>query len=277
VKALILGVLGQDGSYLAEQLLADGHEVHGVVRRSNVVSPVPLVWADLLDQDSLERVLLEVEPDVVFNLAAVTSPGGAWGNPQPPLLADVTGLGVLRLLDAMVSSAPDARLVHASSSSIYDLARYGVYGAAKAFAHEAVVGYRDTLHCSNAVLFSHTSPRQDPRFLARRICTTLASGERLNLTDVESRRDWGHARDYMKAFRAIADLPPGDYQIRTGETHSVRELVDVALDTACRGWDVVTTDPTVKVPDEIVGDHPIVPGWKPDTAFEDMVRELVHA
>lgn len=277
MRALILGVLGQDGSYLAERLIADGHEVYGAVRRANVTSPANLVWADLLDQDSLERALLEVEPDVVFNLAAVTSPGGAWGSVQPPLLADVTGTGVLRLLDAMVKCAPGARLVHASSSAIYDLPRYGVYGAAKQFAHECVAGYRGELHCSNAVLFSHTSPRQDPRFLARRICSTLADGRPLALTDVESRRDWGHARDYMMAFRAVADLEPGDYQIRTGQPHRVRDLVDVALDVLGLTWDVVTTDPDARVPDEVVGEHPVVPGWKPETSFEDMVRELVHA
>ena len=282
MRALITGVLGQDGSYLTEQLLAEGHEVYGIVRRSNVTSRAQLLWGDLLDQDSLERALLQVEPDVVFNLAAVTSPGGSWGAGQPPLLADVTGLGVARLLAAMESCSPDARLVHASSSAIYDLPRYGPYGTAKLFAHESVVGYRKVLRCSNAVLFSHTSPRQDPRFLARRIATTvarIAAGleTELVLTDVDSRRDWGYAPDYMKALRMLADLEPGDYQIRTGETHSVRDMVQVALDAAGLGWDVVKTDPNVRVPDEVAGDHPVVPGWKPETSFGDMVRELVHA
>lgn len=279
MRALILGVLGQDGSYLAEQLLADGHEVHGAIRRygHDVRSPAQLRWADLLDQGSLDQILVDVEPDVVFNLAAVTSPGAGWGTPQPPLLADVTGVGVLRLLDAMVAYAPEATLVHASTSAIYDLPRYGPYGAAKQFAHEAVVGYRQVLRCSNAVLFSHTSPRQDPRFLARRICTTLARGERLKLTDVESRRDWGYAPDYMRAFRAIADLEPGDYQIRTGETHSVRELVDVALNALGLSWDVVDHGGE-QIPDEVSpGTHPVVPGWKPETSFENWVRELCHA
>lgn len=284
MRALILGVLGQDGSYLAEQLLADGHEVHGAVRRSNITSPATLVWADLLDSDSLERALLQVEPDVVFNLAAVTSPGGAWGTGQPPLLADATGLGVLRLLDAMLGCTPEAKLVHASSSAIYDPARYGVYGAAKRFAHECVVGYRGVLHCSNAVLFSHTSPRQDPRFLARRICSTLrriadGSDEKLTLGDVDSRRDWGYAPDYARALAAIADQPAGDYQICTGETRSVRDLVEVALAAVGLSWDVVHVDPDApRVPDEINPEaHPVVPGWTPRTSFEDMVRELVHA
>jgi len=139
MRALILGVLGQDGSYLAEQLAAEGHVVWGMSRR-RAKTTVPTVTGDLMDQDSLERAIAQVRPDVVFNLAAVTSPGGGWGAPQPPLLADVTGVGVLRLLDAMLKCAPDARLVHASSSAIYDHPRYGVYGAAKRFAHDAVVG-----------------------------------------------------------------------------------------------------------------------------------------
>lgn len=284
MRALILGVLGQDGSYLAEQLLAEGHEVHGAVRRSNVTSPTKLVWVDLLDQDSLERALLQIEPDVVFNLAAITSPGGTWGTGQPPLLADVTGVGVVHLLDAMVDCAPEAKLVHASSSAIYDPHRYGLYGVAKLFAHECVVGYRGELHASNAVLFSHTSPRQDPRFLARRICSTLrriadGSGEKLVLGDVESRRDWGSAHDYARALAAVAEAPAGDYQICTGATHSVRDLVEVALAAVGLSWDVVHIDPDApRVPDEVnPGTHPVVPGWKPDTAFEDMVRELAHA
>lgn len=283
MKALILGVLGQDGSYLAEQLLADGHEVHGAVRRSRVTSPAQLVWADLLDPDSLERALLQIEPDVVFNLAAVTSPGGTWATPQPPLLADVTGVGVLRLLDAMLTCTPEAKLVHASSSAIYDVARYGVYGAAKMFAHDCVVGYRSGLHCSNAILFSHTSPRQDPRFLARRICSTLrriadGSGEQLVLGDVDSRRDWGYAPDYTRALAAIAELPPGDYVVATGQTHSVRDLAEVALDALGLSWDVVYIDPdAARVPDEVAPTHETVPGWTPQTSFEDMVRELGHA
>lgn len=279
MRALITGVTGQDGSYLAEQLLADGHEVYGLVRRTNAQTPCRQVVGDLLDQDSLDRAVSEVSPDVVFNLAAVTAPGGGWGTAQPPLLTTVTGLGVLRLLDAMVKYAPESMLVHASSSAIYDLPRYGPYGAAKLFAHEAVVGYRNVLRCSNAVLFSHTSPRQDPRFLARRICAdaklrAAGSPSELVLTDVWSRRDWGYAPDYMRAFRAIADLEPGDYQICTGETHSVRDLVEVALEAAGIEWEIGDT-PRV-VPDEInPGTHPVVPGWKPETSFEDMVRELV--
>ncbi len=256
MKALILGIAGQDGSYLAEQLTAAGHLVCGMTRRPST-SPT-LIQGDLLDQGSLENALLWSQPDVVFNLAAVTAPGGAWGTVQPPLLADVTGMGVVRLLDAMVAVAPHARLVHASSSAIYDPHRYGLYGAAKVFAHQAVQGYRARLHCSNAILFSHTSPRQDGRFLAPRICSTLkrikaGSDEKLVLGDVESRRDWGYAPDYMTVLTAIAeDAPPGDYPVATGIQHSVRELVETALKHLDLGWDdVVRIDRSApRVPDE---------------------------
>ena len=292
MRALILGVTGQDGSYLAEQLLAAGHEVFGMVRRFNLEpSPVRLVAGDLLDQDSIERALTRVRPDEVYNLAAVTSPGGTWGTPQPPLLADTTGLGVIRLMDAMLKCAPEARLVHASSSAIYDPHRYGLYGVAKLFAHQAVIGYRGVLQCSNAVLFSHTSPRQDPRFLARRITSTVAriaagSPEHLVLGDVESRRDWGYAPDYVQALPLIARHGPGDYVIATGRTHSVRELTQAALQAAGLDWDrVVQIDPAApRIPDEIHPDsqdgrlatsHAL--GWKPQTSFTDMIDQMVRA
>lgn len=290
MRALITGVSGQDGSYLAEQLLADGHEVFGLTRRARAQSPAQLLLGDLLDQDSLEAALRECVPDVVFNLAAVTAPGQGWGTPQPPLLAEVTGLGVLRLLDAMVACAPEARLVHASSSAIYDLPRYGLYGIAKQFAHQAVRGYRGRLHASNAVLFSHTSPRQDPRFLARRICSTIAriaagSGERLVLGDVSSRRTWGFAPDYMRALPLIAGRDvPGDWVISTDVSHSVRDLTDTALRVAGLDWDeVVTVDRKApRVPDEVLDQDGWLAtartlGWKPETTFEDTVRELVLA
>lgn len=272
MRALILGITGQDGSYLAEHLLEDGHDVTGLVRR-RFDSPLRLVVGDLLDQSSLEAALRAVKPDVVFNLAAVTAPGQGWGVAQPPLLADVTGVGAIRLLDAMVKCAPNAKLVHASSSAILDPERYGLYGAAKRLAHDCVVGYRSRLWCSNAVLFSHTSPRQDPRFLIRRICSNLARGERIQLTDVSSRRDWGWSPDYVKALVAITEQEPGDWTVATGETHAVRDIVNLALKATGRSWDLVDVAPKW-VPNELRPQHPVVPGWKPETSFEDMVRVL---
>lgn len=287
MRALILGVSGQDGSYLAEQLTAAGHEVTGLVRR-RYESTIPLVLGDLLDQDSLEAALRKTDPDVVFNLAAVTAPGQGWGVPQPPLLAEVTGLGVVRLLEAMVRRVPEARLVHASSSAIYDQARYGLYGISKTFAHQAVQGYRAQLHCSNAVLFSHTSPRQDPRFLAPRICATIAriaagSHERLVLGDVESRRSWGYAPEYMQALARIAEHDsPGDFVVATEVAHSVRELTEAALAVAGLTWDeAIAVDPAApRVPHEIFDQDgrratAAALGWKAQVGLDELVRLML--
>lgn len=287
MKALILGVSGQDGSYLAEQLCAEGHDVTGLVRR-RLQAPYPLILGDLLDQDSLEAALLKCKPDVVYNLAAVTAPGQGWGTPQPPLLAQTTGLGVVHLLEAMVRCTPNSRLVHASSSAIYDHGRYGLYGIAKTFAHEAVRGYRHQLHASNAVLFSHTSPRQDPRFLAPRICATISriaagSAERLMLGDVESRRDWGYAPDYMRALPLIAQRDtPGDWVIATGRSHSVRDLTEAALKVAGLTWDeAVGIDPGApQVPNEIIDQDGRLAtaaalGWKPEIGLGELVTLML--
>lgn len=289
MKALILGVAGQDGSYLAEQLLDEGTEVVGLARRASATSPIPLILGDLLDQDSLERALALVQPDEIYNLAAVTAPGSAWGDPQPPLLGDVTGLGVVRLLDAMLKTCPGAHLVHASSSAIRDPHRYGLYGAAKALAHQAVQGYSTKLHCSNAILYSHTSPRQDRRFLVPRICSTIAriangSPEHLVLGDVDSRRDWGWAPDHCRVLPLIARRThPGDVVVATGEHHSVRDIVEIALRVAGLDWDrVVRIDRTLpQVPHER---HPRqLPGWPPPVKpesrmpLEEIVKHLMAA
>lgn len=287
MRTLILGVNGQDGSYLAEHLAADGHEVHGMSRRPRpALAGVRLHLGDLLDQASVEAVLRAARPDEVYNLAAVTAPGGAWGTVQPPLLADVTAVGVVRLLDAVLRVVPHARVVHASSSAIYDPHRYGLYGISKRFAHDAVVGYRGRVHCSNAVLYSHTSPRQDPRFLAPTICARLAAirggaGGRLVLTDILGRRDWGHAQDFVRALPLIArHETPGDYPVATGRSRTVREFVDAALAALGLAWDTAVE----------VAQGPVAPaetrpdvtalralGWRPATPFGEMVRDMVEA
>jgi GDPmannose 4,6-dehydratase len=284
VKALITGVTGQTGYYLAEQLLDSGVEVAGMLRRPGAFPlGIQLVAGDLLDQDSLERALRQAHPDVVYNLAAVTSPGGSWGTPQPPLLAETTGLGVVRLLDAMLKACPDARLVHASSSAIFDPHRYGLYGIAKKFAHDAVVGYRGRLHCSNAVLYSHTSPRQDPRFLAPTIAATVTRagrGERvrLTLTDIKGERDWGWAPDVARALPVIAAAEPGDYTVATGRTHAVWELVEAALDVYGLDWDAVVDvrQGPVAPPETPADTEPLrALGWEPEMSFRQMVRAMV--
>ncbi len=299
MKALILGCLGQDGSYLAEQLVDAGHKVWGMIRprsysRLGWIAPLvadqrmSLVEGDLLDQASLEKALQYIDPDEVYNLAAVTAPGAAWGCPQPPLLADVTAMGVLHLLEAMRLRAPSARLVHASSSAIYDPGRYGLYGAAKLFAHELVVGYRTGvgLHASNAVLFSHTSPRQSPTFLARAVTETVARiaaglDTQLVLSNVDNRRDWGYAPDYTRALALMAEQKvPGDYVITTGRRHSVRELAEVALAAAGLDWTAVKVTNMPAQPAEVwkSANHTRFElGWEPHTTFEEMIQLMVAA
>lgn len=287
MRALVTGALGQDGHYLTAQLAAAGVKTYGMTRRPHPDPPgVRLIHGDLLDQSSLEAVLREVRPDRVYHLAAVTSPGCGWGCPQPPLLAETTGVGTVRLLEAMVRCASDARLVNASSSAIYDPHRYGLYGVAKVFAHEAVIGYRARLHASNAVLYSHTSPRQDHRFLAATICSTLAriaygSPERLVLTDLAGDRDWSHAADIVRALPLIADRDaPGDHDVASGEIHSVADFVGVALGVVGLDWDrAVELRPGPQTPPER---PPALPGvrtlgWKPAVPFADLVESLMHA
>jgi GDPmannose 4,6-dehydratase len=286
MRALILGITGQDGYYLAEQLLAAGHDVFGVVRRPKAWPlGATLLGGDLLDQQSLERALFEAEPDEVYGLAAVTSPGGSWGRPNPPDLVPVTATGVVNLLSAVSAAAPAARVVHASSSAIYDPHRYGLYGVAKRFAHDAVIGYRaQGLHVSNAVLYSHTSPRQDPRFLAPTICRKLrdirdGGTEKLVLTDTLGRRDWGHAGDYVQALPLIARHDtPGDYDVATGRPRSVGEFTDVALAALGLSWrQAVDVVQGIPAPAERPADTgPLRElGWKPATTFEETVREMV--
>lgn len=279
MRALILGVSGQDGSYLAEHLLTGGHTVFGVTRRAPPVIPgVRYVRADLRDQWSLERALLETEPDEIYNLAAVTAPGGRWGAPEPADLADVTAVGVQRLLAAVLVAAPTARVVHASSSAIHDPHRYGLYGAAKRFAHDVVIGYRGRLHVSNAVLYSHTSPRQDPRFVAPTIARTIAGGGTFVLTEVGEGRDWGWASDFARALPLIARAEPSDYEVATGDRHTVAEFVQAACDVAGRTWnEAVDVRPATVAPAERPADITAVTalGWKPEVTFTDLVKRMV--
>jgi GDPmannose 4,6-dehydratase len=287
MRAFITGVTGQDGSYLAEQLASDGHEVFGLVRRHRPApGRVRFLVGDMLDQPSLEAALHVARPDEVYNLAAVTAPGGGWGSPQPPLLADVTAVGVVRLLQAVARVCPAAAVVHASSSAVFDPHRYGLYGIAKRFAHDAVIGWRKELRCSNAVLYSHTSPRQDSRFLAPTIAATVArirrgSPERLVLTDSKGARDWGYAPDYTRALQLIARARgAGDYTVATGKAHAVWEFVEAALDTVGLDWDAaVDVQQGPVAPDEAPAFiEPLQAlGWQPSVRFEQMVRLMVEA
>jgi GDPmannose 4,6-dehydratase len=284
VRALITGVCGQDGSYLAKHLLSLGYDVTGVVRAAprRVISGVRYVHADLLDERSLMVALYQVDPHEVYNLAAVTAPGGRWGTTQPAMLAEVTAVGVVRLLDACLHAAPNAKIVHASSSAIHDPHRYGLYGIAKRFAHDAAVGYRDRLHVSNAVLYSHTSPRQDPRFVAPTIARTLrdfpTTGRPFVLTELGAPRDWGWAPDFVKALPLIARAEPGDFDVATGELHTIADLVQCTLDALGLEWDTaVRVEPGTVAPPERPADLTATAalGWKHETPFAQMAREMV--
>lgn len=289
MRALIVGVRGQTGSYLAEHLLNDGHDVYGMIRLGRSVDPqIRAVIGDLLSPGSLAQVLRKVRPDHIYNLAAVTAPGGAWGQPQPVGLADTTGFAVAHLLEAARTIVPEARIVHASSSAIFDPHRYGLYGVAKRFAHDTAVGYREGwgMHVSNAVLWSHSSPRQDRRFLARRICAAavdvaVGGADRLVLSNGDNARDWGYAGDYAAAIAAAGMAPAGDYRIATGMIHTVRDLAESAIRAAGLGETLVYDDHSGSAePAEMpAADTDLwdVPGWKPTVPFDDWVRFVVHA
>lgn len=290
----MFGGTGQDGSYLIEHLVASGHEV--VATRRSQFTPVAggraldgvrWLWADLRNEDVVTSVVIDARPDVVFNLAAVTTPGSSWldGTATGLEVAEVNALGALRVMRAVNRCAPTARVVHASSSAIYDPYRYGLYGASKAFAHDVVQGYRSRgVWAANAVLFSHTSPRQDPRFLVPHICRAAArihrgSDERLSIDAPDSRRDWLGARDAVRALAMIAERgEPVDYDVASGRQWSVAGVVGLALTGTGRAiWDVVADGgqlATIERP----ADPTLLRGlgWRPEHELEDVVSEMVR-
>ncbi|MDG4784352.1 GDP-mannose 4,6-dehydratase [Micromonospora sp. WMMD1102] len=309
MRALITGVTGQDGSYLAEQLAADGHEVYGLIRGQRnprrawiegLVPGIRLVDGDLLDQSSLQHVLAAVRPEVVYNLGALTYVGMSWQ--QPAVMTEVTGLGVLRLLEAIRVVDPAIRLVHASSSEMFGAVREmpqneltpfnprSPYGVAKVFAHHTVVNYRESygLHASTAMMFNHESPRRGPEFVTRKVslaAAAIATGRqfRLSLGNLDARRDWGWAPDYMRALPLMAARPePGDWVLATGETRSVRELVETAFAVAGLAWRrYVRVDPALYRPADVevlCGDASKAAAelnWKPTVGFAELVARLV--
>ena len=310
-RALITGITGQDGPYLAGHLAAAGWEVHGMVRgqpRSDwdevrrLVPGLTLAEGDLLDQPSLHRVLAETRPDVVFNLAALTFVPLSFR--QPVLTADVTGTGVIRLLEAIRMTDPSIRLVQASSSEMFGNAtespqheetRFSPaspYAAAKALAHHAVVNYRDSydLHVSTAVMFNHESPRRPAAFVTRKISLAVAAIRRgdqdgLILGRLDTRRDWGWAPEYMAALPLIAAQDePGDFVLATGESHTVLEFTEAAFAAAGMDWaGHVRSDPDLFRPAEVTaleGDPTLareVLGWKASVPFAEIARRMVMA
>lgn len=313
-RALITGITGQDGSYLAELLLEKGYEVHGIVRRTagpntgridHLAGQVVLHEGDLLDQGSLERVVYEAVPHEIYNLAAQTFVGTSWQ--QPVLTAEITALGTLRLLEVLRSfNTTEVRVYQASSSEMFgnaSLIRAGKqnektpfsprspYGVAKVFAHQAAVNYRESydMHVSCGILFNHESPRRGPEFVTRKIAAQvaeIATGARqmLSLGNLAARRDWGWAPDYVNAmWLMLQQDTPGDYVIATGETHSVREFVEAAVSAAQLDNATVLKDDTAHRPAELhylCGDASKALkklGWEPTVGFEELVKRMVEA
>jgi len=309
MKALITGITGQDGSYLAELLLAKGYEVHGVMRRSSsfttgrinhILDQLHLHYGDMTDGAALGRLLREVEPTEVYNLAAQSHVKVSFD--QPVYTAEVGAIGTLRLLEALRTLPHPPRLYHASTSEMFGDARplqneltpfapRSPYAAAKVFAHQLAGVYRDAygLHISCGILFNHESPRRGATFVTRKVtraAARIALGlqEELLLGNLDARRDWGHARDYVQAMWRMVGRPEGgDFIIATGRSYSVRDLCRVAF--GCVGLDwakYVRVDERYLRPldvEDLCGDPTQARralDWQATTTFEELIREMVE-
>jgi len=310
-RALITGITGQDGSYLAELLLAKGYKVFGVVRRSSapnlwriehLLDRVELCPGDLLDQLSLAGIIQRVKPHEVYNLAAMSFVPASWD--QPLLTAEYNSQGVTRILEAIRQVDPKIRLYQASSSEMYGKVREvpqteltpfyprSPYGVSKVFGHYITVNYRESygLYACSGILFNHESPRRGMEFVTRKVTDGVARiklglADSLSLGNLDAKRDWGFAGDYVRAmWMMLQQDEPDDYVISTGVAHSVRELVDTAF--AHAGLDPakhVKLDPAFLRPAEVehlIGDCGKAQqklGWKPDVDFGGLVRMMVDA
>jgi GDPmannose 4,6-dehydratase len=310
-KALITGITGQDGSYLAELLLGKGYEVVGVVRRTShhsyervehLLDRIEVVAADLLDQHSLTVVLQDTRPDEVYNLAAQSYVPTSWT--QPVLTGEFTALGVTRILEAIRLVHPSARFYQASSSEMFGKVTESPqrettsfyprspYGVAKVYGHWITVNYRESygLYAVSGILFNHESPRRGIEFVTRKVTDGVARiklglAAELRMGNLDARRDWGYAGDYVEAmWRMLQQEKPRDYVVGTGETHSVRELVDLAFSHV--GLDYrkyVVTDPKYIRPAEVdvlLADASRARrelGWAPKVGFADLVTMMVDA
>jgi GDPmannose 4,6-dehydratase len=311
-SALVTGITGQDGSYLAELLLEHGYDVHGMVRRAStekfdriehIRDRITLHQGDLLDQRSLVDAMRAANPDEIYNLAAMSFVAVSWI--QPTLTAEFTGTGVTRMLEAMREVCPEARFYQASSSEMFGKVLEvpqtettpfyprSPYGVAKAYGHFITVNYRESydLHATSGILFNHESPRRGLEFVTRKITWHAAAIKlgliaELRLGNLDAERDWGYAKDYVEAMWLMLQRDdPEDYVIATGESHSVRECCQVAFEEA--GLDdferYVTIDPAFVRPAEV--DHLIGSpakaerdlGWKPGTSFEELIRLMTRA
>lgn len=318
-KALITGITGQDGSYLTELLLDKDYAVHGIVRRASSFNRqriehliqdtdiynqrLFLHYGDMTDSSALNRIIEKTRPDEVYNLAAQSHVGISFGVPE--YTCDVDAIGVVRLLDALreTGMAGTTRFYQASTSELFGASPppqsedtpfrpRSPYAAAKLCAHWMVVNYREGygMHASSGILFNHESPRRGENFVTRKIAIGAARikkglADSLTLGNLDAMRDWGHARDFVKAMHMMLQQPLGDdYVVATGEMHSVREFLEEAFGHLQLNWrDFVGTDPRYTRPTEVdalCGDPSKamrVLGWKPETDFASLVREMVDA
>ncbi len=315
MRALITGVTGQDGAYLAQMLLEKGYEVFGLLRRSassdvvgerlrwlGIEDQVQMIDGDLIDLSSLIRAVRVADPDEVYNLAAQSFVKTSWN--QPLLTGQVTGLGAANMLEAVRIARPEARFYQASSSEMFGMIQSPAqnektpfyprspYAVAKLYAHWSVVNYRESfgLHASNGILFNHESPLRGIEFVTRKVTDAVARiklnlGREVILGNLDARRDWGHARDYVRAmWLMVQQDTPDDYVVATGRTTTVRDVCQIAFAHAGLDYrDFVRTDPEFLRPAEVdvlLGDATkarIRLGWKPEVALENMIAEMVEA
>ncbi len=313
-KALITGISGQDGSYLAELLLEQGYEVHGIVRRSSALNrtridhlrdaPIPPVlhYGDLNDASSINRLLREIKPDEIYNLGAQSHVKVSFEIPE--YTAETAGIGTLRILEAIRESGTSPRVYQASSSEMFGMVREtpqtemtpfyprSPYAAAKAYAHWIAVNYReayDMFICSG-ILFNHESPRRGENFVSRKISRGVAAikhgiQSKLALGNLDAQRDWGYAKDYVVAmWKMLQAKRPGDYVVATGETHTVREFCELAFAHVGLDWrEHVVVDAKYFRPTEVdllLGDASKAKrelDWEPTTKFESLVKLMVDA
>jgi len=311
-SALVTGITGQDGSYLAELLLDKGYDVHGMVRRAStekfdriehIRDRITLHQGDLLDQRSLVDALRAAKPTEIYNLAAMSFVAVSWI--QPTLTAEFTGVGVTRMLEAMREVCPDARFYQASSSEMFGKVLEvpqtettpfyprSPYGVAKAYGHFITVNYRESydLHATSGILFNHESARRGMEFVTRKITWHAAAikhglAKELRLGNLDAERDWGYAEDYVEAMWLMLQRDSAeDYVIATGESHSVRECCEIAFEEAGLGdyERFVVIDPAFVRPaevDHLIGNSAKAKrdlGWEPKTSFEELIRLMTRA
>jgi GDPmannose 4,6-dehydratase len=314
-RALITGMTGQDGAYLSQLLLNKGYEVHGLVRRSShgevdthrlkwlgIADDVRMHDGDLLDLSGLIRVFRDSKPDEIYNLGAQSFVKASWQ--QPLLTSDVTGVGVNRILEAVRLEAPQARFYQASSSEMYGLIQEPMqsestpfyprspYGVAKLFGHWMTINYRESfgLHASSGILFNHESPLRGLEFVTRKVTNGVAriklgQQKELAMGNMDAKRDWGHARDYVEAmWLMLQQDTPDDYVVATGRTTTVRDMIEIAFrHVGLKPEDHVTVDPSFMRPAEVevlLGNPAKAKtklGWTPKTTLEQMIVEMVEA